>query len=41
MKVKSVLKILGIDRVTLYNYVKSGKIRGTLFPNGTYNYNNV
>ena len=39
MKAKTVLKILGIHRVTLYNYVKSGKIRGTLLPNGTYNYN--
>ena len=39
MKSKQVLETLGIHRVTLYKYVKSGKIRGILLANGTYNYN--
>ncbi|HFU2588742.1 TPA: IS607 family transposase, partial [Campylobacter jejuni] len=36
---KEVLKLLKISRVTLYKYVKSGKIRVTQMPNSLYLYN--
>ncbi|RTK08416.1 IS607 family transposase [Campylobacter jejuni] len=39
MKAKEVLKLLKISRVTLYKYVKSGKIRVTQIPNSLYLYN--
>ncbi|RTJ10193.1 IS607 family transposase [Campylobacter jejuni] len=39
MKAKEVLKLLKISRVTLYKYVKSGKIRVTQMPNSSYLYN--
>ncbi len=39
MKSKEVLKILRISRVTLWKYVKSGKIRVKQEPNGYYIYN--
>ncbi|WRA77828.1 IS607 family transposase [Helicobacter pylori] len=39
MKSKEVLKILKISRVTLWKYVKSGKIRVKQDPNGYYIYN--
>lgn len=39
MKAKEVLKLLKISRVTLYKYVKSGKIRVTQMPNSLYMYN--
>lgn len=39
MKSKEVLKILKIFRVTLWKYVKSGKIRVKQEPNGYYIYN--
>ena len=39
MKSNEVLKILKISRVTLWKYVKSGKIRVTKEPNGYYKYN--
>ncbi|EGK7546919.1 IS607 family transposase [Campylobacter jejuni] len=39
MKAKEVLKLLKISRVTLYRYVKSGKIRVTQMPNSSYLYN--
>ncbi|HDZ4963032.1 TPA: IS607 family transposase [Campylobacter jejuni] len=39
MKAKEVLKLLKISRVTLYKYVKSGKIRVTQMPNSLYLYN--
>ncbi len=39
MKSKEVLKILKISRVTLWKYVKSGKIRVKQVPNGYYIYN--
>lgn len=38
MKSKEVLKILGITRVTLTSYVKSGKIKVTKQTNGYYDY---
>lgn len=38
MKVKDVLKILKVTRPTLCSYVKSGKIKATLLPNRTYEY---
>ena len=40
MKSNEVLKILKISRVTLWKYVKIGKIRVTKRPNGYYKYNN-
>lgn len=40
MKSNEVLKILKISRVTLWKYVKSGKIRVTKESNGYYKYNN-
>ncbi|HHY1342162.1 TPA: IS607 family transposase, partial [Campylobacter jejuni] len=39
LKAKEVLKLLKISRVTLYKYVKSGKIRVTQMPNSLYLYN--
>ncbi|HEB9277880.1 TPA: IS607 family transposase [Campylobacter jejuni] len=39
MKAKEVLKLLKISRVTLYKYVKSGKIRVMQMPNSSYLYN--
>lgn len=39
MKSSEVLKILKISRVTLWKYVKSGKIRVKQEPNGYYKYN--
>jgi len=38
MKSKEALKLLGITRVTLSAYVKSGKIKVTKLPNGFYDY---
>lgn len=38
MKAKEVLSLLGISRVTLCRYVKLGKIKTILLPNGTYDY---
>ena len=39
MKSDEVLKLLKVSRVTLWKYVKNGKIRATRQPNGYYNYN--
>ena len=39
MKAKQVLAILDISRITLYNYVKKGKIKTITLPNGYYDYN--
>jgi predicted site-specific integrase-resolvase len=41
MKSCEVLKLLGVTRVTLMNYVKSGKIKATKMSNGLYDYNAV
>ena len=38
MKSKDVLRILGISRVTLWSYVKFGKIKVTKLSNGFYDY---
>lgn len=38
MKSKDVLKILKISRITLMNYLKSGKIKATKLDNGYYDY---
>ena len=38
MKSKEVLKLLGISRVTLTSYVKSGKLKATRLDNGYYDY---
>ena len=38
MRAKKVLQIMGIARATLCRYVKEGKIRITVLPNGQYNY---
>ena len=38
MKSNEVLSMLGISRVTLCRYVKSGKIKTTKLPNGYYSY---
>ena len=38
MKAKEVMKLLKICRSTLYNYTKSGIIKGTLLDNGYYDY---
>lgn len=38
MKSKDALRILNISRVTLWSYVKSGKIKVTKLPNGYYDY---
>lgn len=39
MKAKEVFKILGISRVTLWKYVKDGKIKAKRLPNGYFDYN--
>lgn len=39
MKAKEVLELLRITRPTLHKYKKTGIIRGTLLPNGYYDYN--
>lgn len=39
MKAKQVLELLQISRVTLWKYVKQGKIRVKKLPNKTYRYN--
>ncbi|CAM2809101.1 helix-turn-helix domain-containing protein [Campylobacter hyointestinalis] len=39
MKSNEVLKLLKISRVTLWKYVKNGKIRTIKQPNGYYLYN--
>lgn len=39
MKSKDVLRLLQVSRVTLMNYVKSGKLKGTKLSNGQYDYN--
>ena len=39
MKSREVLKLLKITRMTLYNYVKTNKIRVKKQTNGTYDYN--
>ena len=41
MKAKEVLSLLGISRVTLCRYVKLGKIKTILLPNGTYDYDKI
>jgi putative resolvase len=38
MKSKEVLTLLKITRVTLWSYVKSGKIIANKLPNGYYDY---
>lgn len=38
MKCNKVLKLLNVTRPTLSHYVKSGKLKATLQPNGDYNY---
>ena len=38
MKSKDALRILGVSRVTLWSYVKSGKIKATKLSNGYYDY---
>jgi len=38
MKSKEILKLLGVSRVTLTSYVKSGKIKVTKMANGYYDY---
>lgn len=38
MKAKEALKILGVSRISLYNYVKKGIIKVTKFKNGYYDY---
>lgn len=39
MKAKEVLELLKISRPTLTKYIKEGKIRVTVMPNGFYDYN--
>lgn len=39
MKAKEVMKILGITRTSLHNYIARGWIRYETMPNGYYNYN--
>ena len=39
MKAKEVLELLRITRPTLHKYLKTGIVRGTLLPNGYYDYN--
>ena len=41
MKSKEVLNILGISRITLYRYVKNGKIKVTKLQNGYYDYDKI
>ena len=38
MKAKEVMQLLKISRITLYNYTKEGKIKGTKLHNGYYDY---
>lgn len=38
MKAKKVLKLLQITRPTLSKYIKTGKLKGTVLPNGYYDY---
>ena len=38
MTSKEVLRILGITRPTLTKYIKNGTIKGTMLPNGRYDY---
>jgi predicted site-specific integrase-resolvase len=38
MKAKDVLNLLQVTRVTLFKYVKSGKLKVTQLPNGYYDY---
>jgi predicted site-specific integrase-resolvase len=38
IKSKNILKLLQITRQTLYNYVKNGKVKVKLLPNGHYEY---
>lgn len=38
MKAKEVIKLLKISRPTLCKYLKTGLIKGTILPNGTYDY---
>lgn len=38
MRANEVLKVLGVTRRTLYNYVKRGYIRVNVQPNGRYIY---
>ena len=38
MKSKDVLNLLKVTRVTLMNYIKSGKIKATKMGNGLYDY---
>ena len=40
MKSKEVMQILDISRTSLYLYMKSGKITGTRWENGYYDYHN-
>lgn len=39
MKANEVIKLLKITRMTLHNYMVSGKIKATKLPNGYYDYN--
>ena len=41
MKARDVMKLLGICRATLYNYVKNGLIKTTLLSNGYYDYDEI
>jgi putative resolvase len=38
MRAKNAMKLLGITRVTLFNYVKNGKIKAVKLPNGYFDY---
>ena len=38
MRAKLAMKILNVTRITLYNYIKSGKIKATQLPNGYYDF---
>ena len=38
MKSNKVLKLLNITRTTLSSYVKKGRLKATMQPNGYYNY---
>jgi putative resolvase len=40
MRSKEALKVLGVSRVSLYNYVKNGVIKVTKLKNGYYEYDN-
>lgn len=40
MRSKEALKVLGVTRVSLYNYVKKGLIKVTKLKNGFYEYDN-